>query len=148
LKKLIKFSLLLTLGLMFSFNAMAKQYSVIVNSGNDFAGDAKNFYLLNQGFGHWPNGTVVTPYDLKTAKDLKLVIVRVAFIKSFLKMSSASDLDHHWISRKSKGFTRKAEKKSDFSSILTFVKREKGGIGFVPRDMAKGVNVLATFEVK
>ena len=126
--------------------ASAAEYAVIIHNKNDFSGNLKNFYLLKQGFREWPSGVDVSPFILKPEGDLKKTLVKVGFLKQILGMS-VQDFNNHWTSQKSKGNSDKAVPLENFEKILRYVKREEGAIGFVPKNLAKGVNVVGTFEV-
>ena len=131
-------------GLLLSPLSYAEEFAVIVNSANSFSGDAKEYFLLKAD--KWPSGAVVEPYDIDASSDLLLAVSRNAFIKGILGLSSPAAYKEYWIQQKSKGMTRRPQALKSFDDVVKYVKREKGGIGFVPKSKAQGVKVLSTFS--
>jgi len=130
-----------------SFQGHGKSYSVIVNVENGFKGDPKAYYTLEKN--QWPSGEEVAPVGIKVEGSLEKGVILAGFIRSILKFGGISEYREYWIRQKSKGLTRRPIDKTSFKAILRLVSREKGGIGYVPTELAKSngsVKIISSFN--
>ena len=144
-----KFKILLPLFLVLSMaSAYAESFAVIVNAGNSEEVNIRERFLLQQGLEKWGSGAEVMPFEIDEAGSIKNLLIKKAFLKSVLSMSGKSEWDQYWTDQKSNGRTVRPTKLKSFKKILRFVKREPGGIGYVPVSMVNAsVKKVLTFEV-
>lgn len=137
------FALIMTMGAV-----QAKEFSIIVHKdqaeGNIAARDR---FLLAEGLDAWSDGTPVVAFEIEEKGDLKKLIIENGFIKAILGMSRGA-YNQYWIDQKSAGRTNRPVSVKKFKSILRKVKREKGGIAYIPSELVTGdVKVISKFEV-
>lgn len=124
-----------------SFNSYALDIAVIVNASgplvNAAKSDVKDIYLGEKGFEH---GVKLAPY-LYAEGNLK-----DTFLKETLRMTP-KEYRLHWIRRT---FLEGIPVPKSFDhpdDIISTVRNNKGGIGFVPREMLKDLTDIKIIMV-
>ena len=130
---------LLTICIFFcSHSAWSKGFVVIVNEENPIEANISQYFKLR--LGEWPNGEKVEPAEIKVGQDLEKGIIQNAFVTRFLKVQSVAEYREYWIRQKSKGKTKRPVEKKSFRAVLRHVRREAGGVGYIPQKMAEGAS--------
>lgn len=140
MKKYIAIGLLLVSSA--SHSALADEYAVVVNAGNEITSDysqIKNFFLKKQT--SWKNGEVVVPLGR-----LQGSAEQQAFNKIILAMSD-SELSEYWQSQKQKTGDTPPKEVGSESILFRQIKRKAGAFSVVKASakLPSDVKVLFTF---
>ena len=112
----------------------AESFSVVVHKDNGDEVNIKERFLLAEGSENWSSGSKVVPFMINFGTDLKKLLIVKTFLTKILDMSK-SDYDNYWIDQKSAGRTDRPIDQNTFEDVLRSIKREKGGIGFLPSSL-------------
>ena len=132
--------------LLVNSNIKAESFSIIVHKDNADSVNVKERFLLAEGSENWDSGAKVVPFMINFGTDLKKLLIVKSFLTKILDMSK-SDYDNYWIDQKSAGRTDRPIDQNSFEDVLRSIKREKGGIGFVPTSLVNAdVKEVQKFE--